>query len=477
MYHLSESNFNSQCGMRPPNKCLCYYIDDDTNKSEDEGSDPRCSVCVQRILQPHYDRHAQALSDRNQARQECARQLDALPNYNRLGELQAESERLRERLTSLRRRCADMAVRVASQAVENDSFREAIQLALPADGTEGPQNQLERLEQSLLQGSLHDAIDVASRQVRVLRFQWARKALAMHRLDIDPNDVKLTPLQERKSKSQQGYPAAPRRARGIGKIGGLPLPHAGPELYGVLPPKELQSALRLVASVTCTVARCLGIVLPHPILLTPTTGGSAVGDITDTVSDNELQRRLRESHHATSLVDDGMHPPYQSIPSNVSRSIPHDSPQPTGSSSIMALMDTSYWKRSAKNALARATGHTTSVLSSNFANPSTSLTASSSTSSSSLPSMDSSQLSLRIHHATAAVLAEDASPTSSVFALGAEVMHQQDFAIALQLLQNNVIVLCIRAGVPVSKLWPAEAVLLNLYQLDQYSQQQTAVAF
>lgn len=484
MYNLSESHMSSHSGNslrnNPPNKCLCYFVGDDNNGTKSEDLPPRCAVCVQRTLQPHLDRHAQALADRDRAREECSRQLRLLPNHNRLGELQAESQRLRDRLTTLRKQCGDMAVRVASQAVENDSHRETTQMALSAGGTEEPQRQLERLEQSFLQGSLHHALDVASKQVRVLRFLWARKALAMHRLDIDPNDVKLTPLQQRQSKTNSASPghAQPRRARGIGKIGGLPLPHAGPELYGVLPPKELQSALRLVASVTCTVARCLGIVLPHPILLTPTTGGSTMGDITDTVSDHELQRRLRESHHATSLVDDGGVPhstPTTSATAHSSRSSPYDAhnPTPSGSASILSLMDTSYWKQSAKKALARATGHSAPSLPSSFSVPSTIA----SPSSFSGPSMDSSQLSLRIHHATAAVLAEDASPSSSKFALSAEVMHQQDFAIALQLLQNNVIVLCIRAGVPVSKLWPAEAVLLNLYQLDQYCQEQTAVPY
>jgi hypothetical protein len=78
---------------------------------------------------------------------------------------------------------------------------------------------------------------------------------------------------------------------------------------------------------------------------------------------------------------------------------------------------------------------------------------------------------------TAAVLAEDQSPSSSKFALSAEVMNQEDFAIALQLLQNNVIVLCICADAPVSKLWPTEAMLLNLHALDVYCEQQTAVAY
>jgi hypothetical protein len=51
-------------------------------------------------------------------------------------------------------------------------------------------------------------------------------------------------------------------------------------------------------------------------------------------------------------------------------------------------------------------------------------------------------------------------------------MHQEEFAIALQLLQNNVIALCIRAGVPVNHLFPAEAMLLNLHALATYCQEQ-----
>ena len=126
-------------------------------------------------------------------------------------------------------------------------------------------------------------------------------------------------------------------------------------------------------------------------------------------------------------------------------------------------MDGSSWKRSAKNVLKRATGQQRIELSAkNAFIP---------------PSMDAELVKKRIHHATAAVMAEDSSPGSSKFALSAEVMHLEDFAIALQLLQNNVIVLCIRAGVPVAKLWPAEAVLLNLYALSVYCEEQTAAPF
>lgn len=91
--------------------------------------------------------------------------------------------------------------------------------------------------------------------------------------------------------------------------------------------------------------------------------------------------------------------------------------------------------------------------------------------------MDASLVAQRLHHATAAVLAEDSSSSSSKFSLGADVMHQESFATALQLLQNNVIVLCIRAGVPVNKLWPGEALLLNLHALDVFCEDQTAVSY
>ena len=466
---------SSRISSQPLNKCLCAFVeghnvDGEDEDDEDERYTLKCPACVHRSLKPLWDRHAEAVRERDRVKAECTRHVDALPNPHRLGELQAESQLLRERLTVLRKKCGDMAVRVASQAVENDLHREAAQRALSTGGgTEDAQYRLEQLEQSLIQGSLHHALDVASKQVRVLRFQWARKALAMHRLDIDPNDaVKANHTQQRQSKI--GKTPMQHRARGIGKIGGLPLPHAGPELYGVLPPKELQSALRLVASVTCTLARCLGIVLPHPILLT-SSSVSMRGDITDTVSDHELQRRLRENHHTDALVHDRA----DSTTATTTSRITSLSNPSSSSGSIMSLMDTSYWKKSARKALALATGQSTTSSSTASSFPSSSST--SKDASEATPSMDSRQLSLRIHHATAAVLAEDSSPSSSKFALSAEVMHQQDFAIALQLLQNNIVVLCIRAGVPVGHLWPGEAILLNLYQLDQYCQEQTGVTY
>jgi hypothetical protein len=135
-----------------------------------------------------------------------------------------------------------------------------------------------------------------------------------------------------------------------------------------------------------------------------------MGDITDTVPDQALE--LRETEDAKS----------------------EQQQQPVGSSSTSSLLSL-MWKKSAKNALARATGQQTIEASAkNAFIP---------------PSMDATLVSQRIHHATAAVLAEDQSLASSKFTLSAEVMNQnEDFAVALQLLQNDVVTLCIRAGQP-----------------------------
>ena len=465
MMNLSESHMSAQSGAMLESKgCLCQYIADveataSARATTNNGNTLRCPACVQRFLKSHIERHEKALIHHAEARKVCAQSLRQDPKA-RLSELQCESQRLRDRLSLLRKGCADMAVRVASQAVENDERREALD-----PSSEIHRVHLSRLEDSLLDGAVTNAIFVGTSQVRALRYQWARKAMAMHRLDIDPadaNDSKITPLQRRRQQQQQKQQndkqsllVHQRRARGIGKIGGLPLPNAGPELYGVLPPRELQSALRLVASVTSTVARCLGIILPHPILLTP---DGISGDITDTVSDLALK-----SHEKVESNHEVQHEPNKDQHHHQHQTQTHQQTFGLSStSSLMSLMDGS-WKRSAKNALKQAMGqHVIATSANNTFIP---------------PSMDAGLVSKRLNHATAAILAEDDGPMSSKFALSADLMHKEDFAVALQLLQNDVVVLCIRAGVPVAKLWPAEAMLLNIHALDAYCAKQTIPPF
>eukprot|EP00980_Cylindrotheca_fusiformis_P010215 scaffold2271_cov130-Cylindrotheca_fusiformis.AAC.10 len=458
---LRESSHVLMSSPLSPRRCLCEFSANDTSAS---CADLKCPACVKQALKPHLDRNAQAKLAHQKAKEDCARELSMMQNHHRLAELQSESRRLREKLQQLKASCGTMAVRVASQAVENDSKQESSSFS---QNIEQHHLSLTRLEDGLVQTSMQNAIHTATFQVRVLRFQWARKALAMHRLDIDPEDV-IHKQPVKLPSQQQSQQSQLRRARGIGKIGGLPLPHAGPELYGVLPPRELQSALRLVASVTWTVARALGIVLPHPIMLTP---NATAGDITN-IGKQPITIKPKKKH------------------------LPPSQPQHLASSATSLLSSVSssatwYLKRGAKKAYAKATGQSFSSRSTSstgetrptpYGNTFTTSTTPSSTYHEQLkfssPSTDSRTVAQRIHHATAAVLRDDTSTTASEFALSPLLQGKEDeFAIALQLLQNNVICLCIRAGVPVGQLWPAEAVLLNLYALDRYCEQQTAVEY
>ena len=509
-------------GVEVVRRCLCHFLEENnkaSNYNDDEiflsggkgDSTLRCSACVLNLLRSSLHRHRQALRAHAAAKEDCERELGRIPR-NRIPELQAESQRLRDKSAALRKECGDMAVKVAQAALENDTIRET--MALNASPLGRQRLDLQRLERGLLEGSLTRAIDTATSQVRFLRFQWARKVFAMHRLQIDPEDIKLTPLQKRRQESQPGQQLQ-RRARGIAKISGLPLPNAGPELYGVLPPRELQSALRIVATVTSTVARCLGIVLPHRILLTFNNSTSSVGDITDTISDEDLQQRntarkepptssgfqnkSANFHHDSSFFNRSN----QTISANngngygaATRPNNQSSVISSSTTSLYSMMDTSYFYNKAKKALAKATGlnstaSTTSsgnntILRSGTATSSGSNNSNNNNNKTIERSFDATIVAQRLNHATSAILTDvdttadttNNNSASSKFALSCKTMHQgDDFAIALQLLQNDVITLCIRAGVPVSKLWPAEAIVLNLHELEKFCQRQTSVAY
>ena len=373
-----------------------------------------CPVCVQVSLKGALEKRDQAQRQKDATRQECADCFLRQSRSQRLSQLADESERLREKLSMLREECAGLAVKVATRVVENDERRSQ------HEGPVAPLEQLTRLNHALYDpqsGSMALAMDAATDKVRKLRFQWAGQVFSLFRLDVDKEEKRPT-LRH-------------RRARGVGKIAGLPLPHAGPELYGVLPPNELQSALRLVASLTSTVARCLGIVLPHPILLQPY---GPRGDITDTVSQQQQEDVQPQVSAKPDLT--------------------------TSTATLMSIVEsaTSGFGRTAKKAFARATGQDGLLQESlQTAIP---------------PSMDISAVSQRLHHATSAVIAEDSSATSSRYALSQGSEDGDQFAVGLQLLQNNVVALCIRAGVPVANLWPAEALLLNLHALSRYSREQ-----
>jgi len=486
-----DSAFPQMSGPAAVRRCLCEYTSAsnvDGGIDNDDGRLPwdyavLCSACSKRALQPHRERYEQALRERDLARNECAQALARLNNTSqnqqnmldgegvsegtsstpaRFSELQFESQRLRDRRAQLQQQCAAMAVEVAALAVKNEERQAALFLKDDKPHPAECQRQhLRRLEESVCEGSLKEAIQNSREHSRILRFQWALKGFAMHRLDVRAEDIHDPSSREHSSTEATHNSTAPKnrseeirlkKPKGIGKVGGLPLPHAGPELYGVLPPQELQSALRLVASITSTVARCLGIILPHPILLQRPSNYSQQSDIIHAAAMSQ-----RNSSQDPSTM--------QKNNSSVMKmdSKKDSSPDSTSTEELQALLestldDTDDNSRTCSSSSRQGLeGRANAIVVP--------------------PSMDPALVAQRVRHATAAVLAESdntnkSSSPSSQYALAAGVMYQDEFAIALQLLQNNIIALCIRAGVPVAKLWPAEAILLNLYALQVFCEDQ-----
>lgn len=449
-----------------------------------------------------------------------------------LSQLQFELDQAADRLSHLREQCAAAAVRVATAVHQNEEQRakiparvtlqtihptastgtstsavdnHTIQYGLPmaATVTLRQRQQLERLQTAIQDEAMMTSIQEAQSQVRRLRWQWALQAFAMHRLDVEEpepvvntNANKKTAVATGKattasatatttSSSSSNNTNSRKQARGIGKIGGLPLPHAGPELYGVLPPNELQSALRLTSSVTASVARCLGIILPHPVLLQPRD--SPVRDIVEMAVQHGQQQQSHAALHGNTTrdsnsMDNGnaslaqMQQQQEALPESTSASTAAFLSSSTAS--LASLMG-----QTAKKAIARATGQ--QLLEETVAQVAVPIT------------MEPALVQQRLHHAVAAVLAEanttsttgnststplnnsagasgSGTSTASItrYSLSATATASDEFAIALQLLQNNIVALCIRAGVPVTALWPAEAVLLNLHALQVYCREQ-----
>ena len=165
----------------------------------------------------------------------------------------------------------------------------------------------QRQQQSMMT-NLSSTIHSHIKQVKNQRFRLALKAFIMHRMDVGDEYKQLTfdelvrlsttkpssttstssvemstdnpknfggkidsMNNKRKSSERNRFNRRihDKQPSGIGKIGDMPIPHAGQELFGVLPQHMLSSSLRLIANLTNLLARCLGIVLPHPILLRP----------------------------------------------------------------------------------------------------------------------------------------------------------------------------------------------------------------
>ena len=474
-----------------------------------------------------------------------------------LSRLKDQSDTLRSRLDELRLVCGEESVRVAALALRNDERHqrlqeerrrvEAARLGLDGiwvgvlgggdDGNDAEigggdairENELEKArghDEAAVVDGLPGAISSLVSEVRSRRLALALRAFDAHRIDIGPdcsNDVQNNEEEdntEEKDDDETGAKARAaarkermrRRPRGVGKICALPLPHAGPALYGVLPPAVLASSLRLVSSLTVVLSRCLGIALPHPIFLRPlnATGGSTTstssssssrakarsaaavaraqrkecGDIIETVDTGEVFEDILGLNGEDDI---------NGVVSNGNGNLPSASSGSqallSSASSIRTLGRTARW------ALAKATGHSTTNEGAAPQPPSTT-SASGAVMSEAPPSysnlsstkqtynapIDKATMANQIRHAAAAVIWEGTDGTGGEYTLippgwtGAPVRTrspEDDFATGLQLLQNDVVALCIRAGVKVSDMWPAEALLLNLDLLRIHLSSQT----
>jgi hypothetical protein len=300
---------------------------------------------------------------------------------------------------------------------------------------------------------------------------------------LDENDGQVS---RRGHRSRDGTKVV---VSGIGKICGLPLPHAGMELYGVLPCEELQSALRLVAQLTHVIARCFNIRLPHPIVIVPP-------------SSQQQQPQSTSSTSSSVNNNDGDIADLANTSFNNTDGTCVSASNGAGNHSITASLTSlsSIWSGGGiAESRTAVTGTSAPRSQSNHQQqPLTVL------------SMDPKQVEARIRHATVAIIAEDQSrttfytlstmvPTSTDVTIDATIAEHsessdsvrkshtkpntiseigrtsqqqqqkvnEELAIAI-LLQNDILMLCMSVGVPIDQLYPGEALLLNLYALQLY---------
>jgi len=544
--------------------------------------DKRQAWCADQIK---YLRHLKGDSSRNDHESHItfnavhptiALDSPAMSPYQKLAEDQDTLKQLRQRLSYLQLQCNMMAMDLATVSCQNEERANNIhqQREIIASAQEG----LEKLFHSILtsqpdaiyskydahessvelNAGLSHAIQQYIQQVRKIRFQLALQVFSMFDIDLGQEYLHLTtlsalnessftedaqPQQNLSKDTRTGHDIDETKRRhrllqkriptGVGKISGLPLPHAGPALYGIMPSGVLTSSLRLAATLTTLLAKCVGISLPHPILLHPPKdpffGMKEQGDIIHDLCEETLNKSTQPQQHAISdlvSLQDVLDLGYENSPGRSHQDITNDSklmsetnvsascqksvtfkqslpslPSSTlnslsiSSSTIISMMKSSSNKltRSAHKVLDKMTGQTHH----GHKNENTMLKQQKKVI---IPTMDYQSVQQRLQYAVSAKVCEghpiqhsrnpapssmnllttfDLKPTSSycsssssstsdfhkdsIISREETYKQEENFKIALELLQNNIVALCIHSGVPISTLWPAEAILLNLH--------------
>mmetsp|Transcript_18546 Transcript_18546/g.41286 ORF Transcript_18546/g.41286 Transcript_18546/m.41286 type:complete len:479 (-) Transcript_18546:60-1496(-) len=458
-----------------------------------ERHDRKRSDCNRRLLETRIVAPVDGLGYRDEAAAVHRRVSLPDPSY-----IKNEMNLLRQQLNLLRTQSNAMAVRLTAKTVENDQKEEGLRsnsedIQLARDRLDRMRKRLtlstyddeSQVGSGIIGGGLQDALSSGMREIKSVRFRYACLVFDMHRLDIGEQYAKL------------GRDAMHNViASGVGKIGGLPLPHAGLALYGVIPQLVLSSSLRLVASLTQMVARCLGVVLPHPILVCFSECvqcGSLYGygddliDLGGDDSEDEHDEGIPPSGMCNVCIN-GIHVKKQVKPQ------PHTASELLQKPSLLKFVGSS-----ARKALSSAASHALNQM--QQPEPAAFDTTHSSSSRQKVESpkkipSEGNEIEKRIRLASFACLREDQN-SSTEYVLNpprwnddkkkgngnqsaesiAEFASREEFHVAeerfgmgLQLLQNNIVALCFRAGVDISTLWPAESLLLNLHSLWMHCQ-------
>ena len=501
------------------------------------------------------------------------------PQLKTISQLKFEFEKLYRKVNTLTHDTHNLSIQVASLQLSNDN-REAklIQSRLHIENTH---NSIQKIYQDCALDGLNNTLFYQKERIRKLRFQLILRLFKMFDLQIGEESEKLIVqlekeeniqhtetkfpnedgskkinLKQKQNKSNYDaklssksistttattdqFKAQRKNPKGYGKIAGLRLPHAGLMYYALFRPVMITSALRHVASLTCSIAQCLKIDLPHPVLLRPciTLQHDIIDQSEQVISDGN-------NRHKNNDVTNSNYPEYSTTNDHFTPSYnSHDNTAKAAASTIIkkiipeGLSNISrVWSRP------RQSSHTynnsssfrqlSKAMRSNIAAKEPAINIDNTKTTSTTTIDDEVLISViddrhkhhhsnpdqYVAHASYAILLESCNANKKFvneYALIYQSSHpdtaankhgsnidqdknhqlqpqqqkhshafpqknqnhkhhdaENHFNIGIQLLQNDVIALCIHAGVSVEKLWPAEAILLNLHSLLVYCQQQ-----
>ena len=239
-----------------PLTCSC---DQERNSDPHNGSlrsSCWCGLCVKRYLHRAQQERAQAYASWKRA-QNYNKNSNSY-KYQELMLLEDSSQLLRKRLEQLREKASAMALQVATKTVqiqEESSRQQELQSTIKV---------LQQQSYHTMLHSLQTTIQSYRQRIRKLQYLQALQYYKLHRVKVQDDP----------------------KHRTTATISGLPLPNAGMELYHLLPPLQVQSALYYVSSLTYHMARVLQFPLPHPIefVYQSSSSGSSSSTTTSTSS-------------------------------------------------------------------------------------------------------------------------------------------------------------------------------------------------